>query len=988
VVVYETDFESGEAGWTTGGPGNTWQLGTPTTGPGAARSGVNLWATNLHGNYVNNANCWLMSPEIDLTGYEAPVLAFWHWFAIETGYDFGRVEVSTDGTTWAELGRFSHSTAGRVWAQPTFDLSAYAGQTIRVRFRLHTDASVVLPGWYIDDVRIVAMPVTEDAATTAGLQFAQPGEPAVSETQDKKSKPEGPARPEFTWDDVRTGSPEEGTVPPEGTKVQPQALPLDAVVSIEETGRTTRTDPATGFYRLQHVVGTWTLRVYSYGYYPQTESVTLGDGETVIRNFVLEPIPRSTISGRVVDRNTGDPIVGAEVSLVEDPFVLPARTNEAGEFSLECYIGQYTVRVFAPTYYPQNISVTVTEEPLYLEIGLQPFVGYPDELVYDDGTRENAYAFWDPGNGFAVRMTPVASVAVLRGVSFMFWPGWPTPGGTRFMWAIFDSTGPDGSPGAMVAGPFEATALRDGRWTTIDCSHLGLVLSGDFYVAYLQTDSFPNCPGLATDTNGPWYARSWEYVAGTWSQLTQTYGNMMIRASVLNPVQIPVITSPADGTVTNQEEVTVRGVSAPNVEVRLYRDGEEAGRTLTDTNGAFSVVCTLRDGANVFTARAFVGDRYTDVSAPVTVYLDTVPPVLTVTQPDEGLITNRDAVTVAGTVRDDHLDTVTVQGEPVQVIETSFSTRVLLTEEDGPNVIVVVAVDKAGNRSEITRTVVKDTTPPAISEMAPAEDVELVPGDTLTVGFRSEPGLAFAGYQIVLVGASQAQAASFVPMPEDPGDPGWYRATWTVPVDFVVREARVQFRAVDRAGNMSEAYSPGKVTVGQVYTLTVNVTGQGSVTKNPDQAAYGHGTQVTLTAVPATGWTFSHWTGDLTGSANPATITMDGDKAVTAVFTQQQYTLTVNVTGQGSVTKNPDQAAYGHGTQVKLTAVPADGWLFSHWEGHLWGNVNPATLVMDGNKSVTAVFVRVSPPVPPPNGVPVPPGPPLPGPEPPPEEEL
>ncbi|QUH22333.1 hypothetical protein HYG87_00400 [Methanobacterium alkalithermotolerans] len=71
---------------------------------------------------------------------------------------------------------------------------------------------------------------------------------------------------------------------------------------------------------------------------------------------------------------------------------------------------------------------------------------------------------------------------------------------------------------------------------------------------------------------------------------------------------------------------------------------------------------------------------------------------------------------------------------------------------------------------------------------------------------------------------------------------------------------------------------------GSEHNLVVNVTGQGIVNKNPDMASYPAGTVVTLTAVANPGWNFSHWTGDLTGNTNPQTITMDGDRSVTAVF--------------------------------------------------------------------------------------------------------
>jgi len=49
---------------------------------------------------------------------------------------------------------------------------------------------------------------------------------------------------------------------------------------------------------------------------------------------------------------------------------------------------------------------------------------------------------------------------------------------------------------------------------------------------------------------------------------------------------------------------------------------------------------------------------------------------------------------------------------------------------------------------------------------------------------------------------------------------------------------------------------------------------------------YSGGTNVTLTATPDVGWQFSGWSGDLQGSASPASITMNADKGVTATFTE------------------------------------------------------------------------------------------------------
>jgi len=144
------------------------------------------------------------------------------------------------------------------------------------------------------------------------------------------------------------------------------------------------------------------------------------------------------------------------------------------------------------------------------------------------------------------------------------------------------------------------------------------------------------------------------------------------------------------------------------------------------------------------------------------------------------------------------------------------------------------------------------------------------------------------------------------------------------------------------------------------YTLTTSVVGSGSVTKNPSQTQYASGTVVTLTANPASGWSFKDWSGAITGSTNPATITMNGNKAVTATFTQNPvyYTLTTSVVGSGSLTKNPSQAQYASGTVVTLTASPASGWSFKGWSGAITSSTNPTTITMNSNKAITATFTQ------------------------------
>ncbi len=145
------------------------------------------------------------------------------------------------------------------------------------------------------------------------------------------------------------------------------------------------------------------------------------------------------------------------------------------------------------------------------------------------------------------------------------------------------------------------------------------------------------------------------------------------------------------------------------------------------------------------------------------------------------------------------------------------------------------------------------------------------------------------------------------------------------------------------------------------YTLTMAVTGSGTTLPQVGATQYSDGTVVTVTATPATGWVFDHWSGDLSGSANPVTIAMDGDKTVTAVFVQDAVTRTLTMAvagGDGTVDPQPGEHTYSDGMSVTVTATAFGGWHFDHWEGDLAGTTNPATIVMNADKTVTAVLAQ------------------------------
>lgn len=131
---------------------------------------------------------------------------------------------------------------------------------------------------------------------------------------------------------------------------------------------------------------------------------------------------------------------------------------------------------------------------------------------------------------------------------------------------------------------------------------------------------------------------------------------------------------------------------------------------------------------------------------------------------------------------------------------------------------------------------------------------------------------------------------------------------------------------------------------------------------------YPENTSVTLEATPTDGFRFLNWSGDVSSitDANSAytTVTMSGNYSITAIFSPiVQYALYIN-SAHGTVQQNPDLEYYDEGSAVELTANPDEGWTFSGWSGDLNGNDNPASLIMDDHKTVTANYTAVIPDTP------------------------
>ena len=143
------------------------------------------------------------------------------------------------------------------------------------------------------------------------------------------------------------------------------------------------------------------------------------------------------------------------------------------------------------------------------------------------------------------------------------------------------------------------------------------------------------------------------------------------------------------------------------------------------------------------------------------------------------------------------------------------------------------------------------------------------------------------------------------------------------------------------------------------FTLTVTAAEGGSV--DISGGDYNENSNVTVTATPADGYTFSEWSGNASGSSNPLTVSMTGNKDITANFIRTQYTLSVDKIGEGTITQeviSSDKTSeeYNSGDVVRLIATPSSGSIFNSWSGSSTETTNQIDITIDGTKSVTATF--------------------------------
>jgi len=287
---------------------------------------------------------------------------------------------------------------------------------------------------------------------------------------------------------------------------------------------------------------------------------------------------------------------------------------------------------------------------------------------------------------------------------------------------------------------------------------------------------------------------------------------------------------------------------------------------------------------------------------------DTAKPVLTITAPTPGFITRDTSITVTGTARDSTPTVVTVDGTIAQRTGNNFTATVLLPS-DGSHTLTVSAVDAAGNRTDSTRTVTRDRTPPVLTVTAPANGFATNQATVTVSGSTSD-------LTAVTVNANG------VPLPVD----GAGHFTGSVSLNNGANIITVT--ATDAAGNQSIVVRSGTRDT-QAPVLTVTAPVDGAVVNADHVTVTGTVSDATAVTVTANGTSLpvaqnGSFSGDVALVTGPNTITVVATDAATNTTTVSR-----SVTRQSNLPPDPATVATPIDPTVATTTFASTGFLYA-----------------------------------------------------------
>ena len=456
-------------------------------------------------------------------------------------------------------------------------------------------------------------------------------------------------------------------------------------------------------------------------------------------NGLLTDVPTQTVSGSVSDAH----LAGVTVSLPSATDVAATLNGDQTGFSVEVTLAEGSNPISAQATDQLGLSTDATPIVVVLDT-LAPTVTLDpasvsaltaDGTVTVAGTIQDAHLATLTVNGAAATITgdPVAGATFTATVTL-------SEGANVLVATTVDSLGHasdsnavdvvrDSTPPALAITEPVSGAGFDSR--TIQVS--GTVQ--DFHLDLVSVNGVPATVSGDAAT-GATFTVTVELPEGG-GDLVATASDTLGQSTTTAPVTVVVDTLPPEVAVdapavalVDTPEITVTGTyTEPNLDA-IVVNGQGPAVTATPSAGPTGTWTAsgvqLVEGENVITATASDTFNHATTSAPQTWILDTLPPEVTLDPASVEALTAAGTTSISGTVRDAHLDTVTVNGVVAVVTGDPVAGATFVADgvtlNEGENSLVATAVDTLGHSADSEPVlVVRDSTPPTLSITEPVD---------------------------------------------------------------------------------------------------------------------------------------------------------------------------------------------------------------------------------------------------------------------------
>ncbi|MBY0495127.1 MAG: hypothetical protein K2Y23_13030, partial [Cyanobacteria bacterium] len=333
--------------------------------------------------------------------------------------------------------------------------------------------------------------------------------------------------------------------------------------------------------------------------------------------------------------------------------------------------------------------------------------------------------------------------------------------------------------------------------------------------------------GAFTVLGVPLTAAAQQTITVTATDAAGNQGSATVTVHIDRVAPAVAITSPAVGVVLTGPQITVNGTVSDASTVFVTVNDEP----MTVSGTTFSGQVPLPDGAATLTAKAHdLAGNETTVTRALTI--DSVAPVITITEPSADAITNQSPIAVRGRVSDSSTVLVTAGGATVTPVNGLFEITMPLFSE-GTNTLILTATDAAGNEALAGVNVTFDHTAPVVTITNPTGTV--VSSLPLTVQGTAQELLT--GVTVRVNGTPVTVSGS----------------AWSTTISSLEEGQRtIDVEAIDGAGNTATTSKPVLVDLNAPIVTIASPSG-GAMTVGGSTAVSGTVQDISVSALTVNG---------------------------------------------------------------------------------------------------------------------------------------